>query len=66
MPERFDAIVIGTGQGGGPLAGQLAAADWKVDGQAAVHRTTRRDVCSSHVSRVTEQSVQDSGTARLG
>ena len=27
--ERFDAIVIGTGQGGGPLAGQLAGAGWK-------------------------------------
>ncbi len=30
MPEPFDAIVIGTGQGGGPLAGQLAGAGWKV------------------------------------
>ena len=27
--ERYDAIVIGTGQGGGPLAGKLAGADWK-------------------------------------
>lgn len=30
MPERFDAIVIGAGQGGGPLAGQLAGAGWRV------------------------------------
>jgi pyruvate/2-oxoglutarate dehydrogenase complex dihydrolipoamide dehydrogenase (E3) component len=30
MPEEFDAIVIGTGQGGGPLAGQLARAGWSV------------------------------------
>lgn len=30
MPEPFDAIVIGTGQGGGPLAGQLAGAGWRV------------------------------------
>ena len=27
--ERFDAIVIGTGQGGGPLAGRMAGAGWK-------------------------------------
>ncbi len=26
MTERFDAVVVGTGQGGGPLAGALAAA----------------------------------------
>jgi pyruvate/2-oxoglutarate dehydrogenase complex dihydrolipoamide dehydrogenase (E3) component len=30
MTERFDAIVIGTGQGGGPLAGKLAQAGWSV------------------------------------
>ncbi len=30
MSETFDAIVIGTGQGGGPLAGQLANAGWSV------------------------------------
>ena len=30
MPEAVDAIVIGTGQGGGPLAGQLAGAGWNV------------------------------------
>lgn len=30
MPENFDAIVIGTGQGGGPLAGQLSKAGWSV------------------------------------
>jgi len=30
MPDTFDAIVIGTGQGGGPLAGQLAKAGWSV------------------------------------
>ncbi len=30
MSERFDAIVIGTGQGGGPLAGQLAKEGWTV------------------------------------
>ena len=30
MPiDTFDAIVIGSGQGGGPLAGQLAGAGWK-------------------------------------
>ena len=28
-PERFDAIIIGTGQGGKPLAGALAKAGWK-------------------------------------
>ena len=28
-PEQFDAIVIGTGQGGKPLAGALAKAGWK-------------------------------------
>lgn len=28
-PERFDAIIIGTGQGGKPLAGDLAKAGWK-------------------------------------
>jgi pyruvate/2-oxoglutarate dehydrogenase complex dihydrolipoamide dehydrogenase (E3) component len=28
-PERFDAIIIGTGQGGKPLAGALARAGWK-------------------------------------
>ena len=28
--EQFDAIVIGTGQGGGPLAGRLAEAGWRV------------------------------------
>ncbi len=27
--EHFDAIVIGTGQGGGPLAGRMAGAGWK-------------------------------------
>ena len=27
--RRYDAIVIGSGQGGGPLAGALAAAGWK-------------------------------------
>ncbi len=27
--ERFDAIVIGTGQGGGPLAGKMAGAGWR-------------------------------------
>lgn len=29
VPERFDAIIIGTGQGGKPLAGALAKAGWK-------------------------------------
>ena len=29
MPERLDAIIIGTGQGGKPLAGALAEAGWK-------------------------------------
>ena len=29
MPEQLDAIVIGTGQGGKPLAGALAEAGWK-------------------------------------
>jgi pyruvate/2-oxoglutarate dehydrogenase complex dihydrolipoamide dehydrogenase (E3) component len=29
MPERLDAIIIGTGQGGKPLAGALATARWK-------------------------------------
>jgi pyruvate/2-oxoglutarate dehydrogenase complex dihydrolipoamide dehydrogenase (E3) component len=29
-PERLDAIVIGSGQGGGPLTGQLARAGWRV------------------------------------
>jgi len=29
MPERLDAIIIGTGQGGRPLAGALAEAGWK-------------------------------------
>ena len=29
MPEEFDAIVVGTGQGGKPLAGALAEAGWK-------------------------------------
>ena len=29
MPEVFDAIIIGTGQGGKPLAGALAEAGWK-------------------------------------
>ena len=28
-PEKYDAIVIGTGQGGGPLAGKMAGAGWK-------------------------------------
>lgn len=28
-PEEYDAIVIGTGQGGGPLAGKMAGAGWK-------------------------------------
>ena len=28
--ERFDAIVIGTGQGGGPLSGHMADAGWNV------------------------------------
>ena len=28
-PERFDVVVIGTGQGGGPLAGRMAKAGWK-------------------------------------
>ena len=28
-PEQYDAIVIGTGQGGGPLAGRMAAAGWR-------------------------------------
>ena len=28
-PEQFDAIVIGTGQGGKPLAGALARAGWR-------------------------------------
>jgi pyruvate/2-oxoglutarate dehydrogenase complex dihydrolipoamide dehydrogenase (E3) component len=29
MPETFDAIIIGTGQAGKPLAGALAEAGWK-------------------------------------
>jgi pyruvate/2-oxoglutarate dehydrogenase complex dihydrolipoamide dehydrogenase (E3) component len=29
QPEKFDAIVIGTGQGGKPLAGEFAKAEWK-------------------------------------
>ena len=29
MPEQLDAIIIGTGQGGKPLAGALAEAGWK-------------------------------------
>ncbi len=29
QPEKYDAIVIGTGQGGGPLAGKMAGAGWK-------------------------------------
>ncbi len=29
MPEQLDAIIIGTGQGGKPLAGALAEARWK-------------------------------------
>jgi pyruvate/2-oxoglutarate dehydrogenase complex dihydrolipoamide dehydrogenase (E3) component len=29
MPERFDAIIIGTGQAGKPLAGALAGAGWR-------------------------------------
>jgi pyruvate/2-oxoglutarate dehydrogenase complex dihydrolipoamide dehydrogenase (E3) component len=29
VPERFDAIIIGTGQGGKPLAAALAKAGWK-------------------------------------
>ncbi len=28
-PEKYDAIVIGTGQGGKPLAGEFAKANWK-------------------------------------
>ncbi len=28
-PESYEAIVIGTGQGGGPLAGRLAEAGWR-------------------------------------
>jgi pyruvate/2-oxoglutarate dehydrogenase complex dihydrolipoamide dehydrogenase (E3) component len=28
-PEQYDAIVIGTGQGGGPLAGRMASAGWR-------------------------------------
>lgn len=28
-PEKYDAIVIGTGQGGGPLAGKMAGSGWK-------------------------------------
>lgn len=27
--ETYDAVVIGTGQGGGPLAGRMAAAGWR-------------------------------------
>lgn len=30
MTKRFDAIIIGTGQAGPPLAGRLSAAGWKV------------------------------------
>ncbi len=29
QPEKYDAIVIGTGQGGGPLAGKMAGSGWK-------------------------------------
>ena len=29
-PETFDAIIIGVGQSGNPLAGFLAGKDWKV------------------------------------
>ncbi len=30
MSENYDAIVIGTGQAGKPLAGALANAGWRV------------------------------------
>ena len=52
MPERFDAIIVGAGQAGPPLAGRLTwsdadhgwVADWALEEGGTVHRWSVRGV----------------------
>ena len=47
--QNFDAIIIGAGQAGGPLAHRLADRDWKV---ALLERDHLGESCRMQCSRI--------------
>ncbi len=61
-PERYDAIVIGTGQGGGPLAGRMADAGWKV---AVIEREQVGGTCVNRGCTPTKTMIASARVAYL-
>ena len=61
-PERYDAIVIGTGQGGGPLAGRMADAGWKV---AVIEREQVGGTCINRGCTPTKTMIASARVAYL-
>ncbi len=60
--ERYDAIVIGTGQGGGPLAGRMADAGWRV---AVIEREAVGGTCVNRGCTPTKTMVASARIAYL-
>jgi pyruvate/2-oxoglutarate dehydrogenase complex dihydrolipoamide dehydrogenase (E3) component len=61
-PERFDAIIIGTGQSGKPLAGALGKAGWKT---AIVERRHVGGTCINYGCTPTKTMVASARVAYL-
>ncbi len=61
-PQHFDAIVIGAGQGGGPLAARLASAGWKT---AIVEREHVGGTCVNAGCTPTKTMVASARVAHL-
>ncbi|MEE9155062.1 MAG: FAD-dependent oxidoreductase, partial [Gemmatimonadota bacterium] len=61
-PERYDAIVIGTGQGGGPLAGRMADAGWNV---AVIEREQVGGTCVNRGCTPTKTMIASARVAYL-
>ncbi|MGE5823573.1 MAG: FAD-dependent oxidoreductase, partial [Bacteroidota bacterium] len=62
MPRSFDAIVIGTGQAGPPLAARLAGAGMKV---AVIERASFGGTCVNDGCTPTKAMVASAYAARL-
>src|SRR5690606_11628823 len=62
MAEKFDAIIIGTGQGGKPLAGALAEAGWRT---AIVERARVGGTCIIDGCTPTKTMIASARVAHL-
>jgi pyruvate/2-oxoglutarate dehydrogenase complex dihydrolipoamide dehydrogenase (E3) component len=62
MAEQYDAVIIGSGQGGNPLAGTLAGAGWKV---AVIEREHIGGTCVNEGCTPTKTMVASARVAYL-